>query len=86
MTRGLLIGTVLSLTIVTAAAAAGHGSAGRSLLAPQLYGSLDGTGRSVLGRPTWESSPTLPRNPPTYDRLYPESRKLSASVIHRSAP
>ena len=96
MKLGLLIGTVVSLTMMTAAAAAaGQGStgrslsapdnqgygnygAGRSLLAPQLYGSQDRTGRNLLGRPNWEFRPTLPRNPQPYDRQYPGSRKLAA--------
>lgn len=86
MTLGLLLATVASLTMVTAAAAAGHGGVERSLLAPQLYGSLDKTGRSLLGRPNWESSPTLPQIPPPYDRHQPETRKLSAEAFHRSAP
>jgi hypothetical protein len=97
MKLGLLMGTVVSLTMMTvAAAAAGQGSstgrslpapdnqgygnngAGRSLLAPQLYGIQDSTGRNLLGRPNWEFRPTLPRNPQPYDRQYPGSRKLSA--------
>jgi hypothetical protein len=96
MKLGLLMGTVLSLTLMTAAAAAagqggtgrglpasdnqgsGNHGAGRRLLAPQLYGTQDSTGPSLLGRPNWEFSPTLPRNPQPYDRQYPGSRKLSA--------
>jgi len=81
MKLGLLVGTVVSLTMMTAAAAAAaadQGSTGRSLLAPQLYASQDRTGRSLLGRPNWEFSPTPPRNPQPYDRQYPGSRKLSA--------
>jgi hypothetical protein len=77
MKLGLLIRTIVSLTMMTAAAA-GQGSTGRSLLAPQLDGGQDRTDRSLLGRPNWEFSPTLPRNPQPYDRQYPGSRKLSS--------
>ena len=97
MKLGLLMGTVVSLTMMTAAAAAaGQGSstgqnlpapdnqgygnhgAGRHLLAPRLYGIQDSAGRSLLGGPNWELSPTLPRNPQPYDHEYPGSRTLSA--------
>lgn len=78
MKLGLLARTLVSLTMLTAAAAAGQGSTGRSAFAPQLYIGQDRTDRSLLGRPNWEFSPTLPRNPQPYDRQYPGSRKLSS--------
>ena len=71
MKRVLLIGTVTSLGLMTAAA--GQGSLGLGLLAPdnRPYG-YTGAGPSLLapGEPNWKPSPTTPSNPHPYD--YPD--------------
>ena len=82
MHRVLLIGTVTGLGLMTAAA--GQGSLGLSLLAPdnRPYG-YTGAGPSLLapGGLNWTPRPTTPSNPQPYYDSYPPgtggSRKLS---------
>ena len=83
MKRVLLIGTVASLGLLTAAA--GQDSLGWGLLAPDNQPSSDtGAGPSPLapGGPNWTPSPVSPGTPYLHDDPYPAgtggSRKLSA--------
>jgi len=83
MKRVLLIGTVASLGLMTAAA--GQDSLGRDPLAPDNQPSgYTGAEPSLLGPggPNWEPSPATPSNPFPYDSPYPAGtggvRKLSA--------
>ena len=83
MKRVLLIGTVTSLGLLTAAV--GPGSLGLRLLAPdnRPYGDTDARpGLLVPGGPNGTPSPTTPSRPPPYESPDPAGtggfRKLSA--------